>query len=666
MKTTLEKDAVRGSKLGLSGRQAHAEYTWPKIVKLSEKESGTNRLRLELQILHWCADTGQQADALPHEPPSDVRGALARARRLLEQGDSMAEVRGIVSRAFGGRIASVNIATFEADEERRDPGTTTARTLRSRVPRLASREQIVEVVRTKYPNGRIRARVHTRQELRGGALRKIYEGSGKAPGIRALYKRAKEAGIPIDTPIQATVLRDPTRSPDQGSARPTLHPFIVRFPSAGIAKMMHDALTGAHDKFHSGSDLHFTTHRHTHERIRAWAARYGGKIITNAYSPERRDPFLGVALLGHFLAHRAVGAAADAGMHAAAAAAYKRAQKRGKKHMRHIVAAPRRRDPSMTERRAAVIRSHLPKASNRAKGKLELHEFMTRPPEKLFAYYKGNAQVGDAITTWMGDVLGTVIHRGKVTHPMGGSVVSIRVRGKNGLEYAGRCNLSSGTYCNLRRVASSRRDPAHVLNRRDPTFAKGHAFAIDNGEGLVWPQGSLQKAKKILSFYIDQGWPKSHIVARRYDQPGAWKRWTPKSRRMTTLSRRDPTSAKRLPLGAHVRSARHPIGHVVGKAPGKAQVMWDKHPSEWVSVSELKRLDPAKTRVQALLFEPLKHTARSALAWARKHGFRASKKVHTTARYHRVRLEEPGHFRRMRTVRFGRGVSAIVGVPKGN
>ena len=35
---------------------------------------------------------------------------------------------------------------------------------------------------------------------------------------------------------------------------------------------------------------------------------------------------------------------------------------------------------------------------------------------------------------------------------MGGKVVSIRMRGKNGAHYAGRCNLSSGTYCRLRKM----------------------------------------------------------------------------------------------------------------------------------------------------------------------------------------------------------------------
>jgi hypothetical protein len=152
-----------------------------------------------------------------------------------------------------------------------------------------------------------------------------------------------------------------------------------------------------------------------------------------------------------------------------------------------------RRDPAMTPRRAAIIEqaygryerareAHHPKKfkrgggytpeeersiasraglkrrpSNRAMGKLELHRFMSSPPDHLFTYYKHEARVGEAITNWMGDVLGHVTYRGRETRPFGGRVVRIRMRGRNGVDYAGTCNLSSGTYCRLRRVQSRRR-----------------------------------------------------------------------------------------------------------------------------------------------------------------------------------------------------------------
>lgn len=83
----------------------------------------------------------------------------------------------------------------------------------------------------------------------------------------------------------------------------------------------------------------------------------------------------------------------------------------------------------------------------------------------------------------------------------------------------------------------------HRKARRDPDrnlFAKGQAFGIAHGEGRVWPQGSLQRAKTMLPGYIHQGWPKCHIVVfesppfnevmGRYDHPGTWKRWTRKAK----------------------------------------------------------------------------------------------------------------------------------------
>ena len=111
---------VAGYELGfvMSKRQKYASYTWPKIVKAAKKESGSNALQLELQILHWGAD-GQQLSPIYHEPPSDVRGAIRIATDLVAKGESMAEVRGKASRmhamkGFGDR-ASVSIAMIERD-----------------------------------------------------------------------------------------------------------------------------------------------------------------------------------------------------------------------------------------------------------------------------------------------------------------------------------------------------------------------------------------------------------------------------------------------------------------------------------------------------------------------------------------------------------------------
>ena len=118
-----------------------------------------------------------------------------------------------------------------------------------------------------------------------------------------------------------------------------------------------------------------------------------------------------------------------------------------------------RRDPSMTPRRAEVLLRALGanrRVSNRAKSRLGIYEFMRDSPDKIFAYYRGDARVGDLITNGMGGQLGVIIHRGKESRPFGGKVVSIRMKAINGFTYAGRCNLSSGTYCRLKKVKGRR------------------------------------------------------------------------------------------------------------------------------------------------------------------------------------------------------------------
>lgn len=87
------------------------------------------------------------------------------------------------------------------------------------------------------------------------------------------------------------------------------------------------------------------------------------------------------------------------------------------------------------------------KPTNAELSKLEVYEFMTKPPQRLHAYYN------DALTevhTFMGERLGRIIWRGKERRPMGGLSQSVRVLGDNGKLYVGTCNLSSGTYCTLR------------------------------------------------------------------------------------------------------------------------------------------------------------------------------------------------------------------------
>lgn len=102
---------------------------------------------------------------------------------------------------------------------------------------------------------------------------------------------------------------------------------------------------------------------------------------------------------------------------------------------------------------AIARRAGVRRPTNEELGRLERRDFMTNPPEHLFAYYGKNADVGEEISTWAGNKLGIIVERGKISHPFSGSgkVVHVVARGYNGHLYSGRCNLSSGTYCRLRR-----------------------------------------------------------------------------------------------------------------------------------------------------------------------------------------------------------------------
>ncbi len=91
--------------------------------------------------------------------------------------------------------------------------------------------------------------------------------------------------------------------------------------------------------------------------------------------------------------------------------------------------------------------------SNEQRSALEVHDFVTNPPEHLFAYYDDGMK---HVKTWMGDILGTIVSRGQERRPFGGRVVSVHVLGINGVRYVGTCNLSSGTYCRLRRSNAKR------------------------------------------------------------------------------------------------------------------------------------------------------------------------------------------------------------------
>lgn len=75
------------------------------------------------------------------------------------------------------------------------------------------------------------------------------------------------------------------------------------------------------------------------------------------------------------------------------------------------------------------------------------------------------------------------------------------------------------------------------------------------------------------------------------------------------------------------------------------------------------KLCPAGSRVQTLLFPRDRFTVAEARAWAHKHSWR-SDDVDLKPDFIHLRQENPGHFRRIRTVYLGgRGVQARVGWP---
>lgn len=85
---------------------------------------------------------------------------------------------------------------------------------------------------------------------------------------------------------------------------------------------------------------------------------------------------------------------------------------------------------------------------------LEVYRFMTEVPDHVFVYYDEDFR---NVHTWTGEHLGTIVSKGVERRPFGGRVVSVRVRAINGAMYGGICNLSSGTYCRLRKLKGGRR-----------------------------------------------------------------------------------------------------------------------------------------------------------------------------------------------------------------
>lgn len=81
----------------------------------------------------------------------------------------------------------------------------------------------------------------------------------------------------------------------------------------------------------------------------------------------------------------------------------------------------------------------------------------------------------------------------------------------------------------------------------------------------------------------------------------------------------------------------------------------------FLRLNPVSRRGSRSSRVQSLLLPRSKFSPATAKAWARSHGYRATK-VDVTDRYIRLRQAAPGSFARLRTVPFGSGgIKAVVG-----
>jgi hypothetical protein len=69
-------------------------------------------------------------------------------------------------------------------------------------------------------------------------------------------------------------------------------------------------------------------------------------------------------------------------------------------------------------------------------------------PERQLAYYDDRKGI---VTTWPGTIIGTIVSSNVYRHNMGGRFISLRVKGTNGAEYAGRASYDWGTCVGLKR-----------------------------------------------------------------------------------------------------------------------------------------------------------------------------------------------------------------------
>lgn len=89
------------------------------------------------------------------------------------------------------------------------------------------------------------------------------------------------------------------------------------------------------------------------------------------------------------------------------------------------------------------------KPSNEEVSELEVFNFTQQHPAQLFGYYDTDWQ---KLTTFTGQKLGDIVHRGSTYRARQATMRRVRVRAITGDEYEGPCAVSHGQYCRLKKV----------------------------------------------------------------------------------------------------------------------------------------------------------------------------------------------------------------------
>ena len=98
--------------------------------------------------------------------------------------------------------------------------------------------------------------------------------------------------------------------------------------------------------------------------------------------------------------------------------------------------------------------------TNEELSKLEVFQFALSPPDHLFGYYDREPSAIDQsprsapnmIRTFASDPLGRVVEVGGMRNARGTRLRHVMVKAINGWYYRGWCNLTTGTYCRLKKT----------------------------------------------------------------------------------------------------------------------------------------------------------------------------------------------------------------------